>query len=240
MYHPPPIGHRRFHFVRSALDYFFLSLLFWDFILALGAVMNIRWVYQAGITTGSFCTAQGVLKQIGAVGVAFSSTAIAIYTFLVIFARWQIPNTRWLPLTITGLITLFLILLPIIGSRINTDPPYYGPSTYWCWISPNYGSERVGLEYGLIWFISALSIALYVPLFFVLRGNLQVDYQQRVGSSGRKMKISWKSIRSGGGDSQQGDDKKESTTIAKQMLAYPIAYSKFLELYSISEDSNLS
>ncbi|KAG8945155.1 hypothetical protein FRC03_001797 [Tulasnella sp. 419] len=214
IYRPPS---QRLHVVRNPLDYLFLSLLFWDLILALGAAMNILWINQGGIFLGGYCTSQGVIKQIGAVGVAFSSLAIAIYTFLVIFMRLQIPNNKRIPLTVIGLISLFLLLIPVIATRINTNPPYYGPSTYWCWIAPQYQAERLGLEYGLMWFISVLSIYLYVLLFLVLRGNIQVDVER----NSRRFRLSLSKVPV----ANVGDrDQRESINIAKEMLAYPIVY----------------
>ena len=41
-----------------------------DFLQALGGVLNIRWAHNGIVTTGHYCTAQGIIQQIGEVGVA--------------------------------------------------------------------------------------------------------------------------------------------------------------------------
>lgn len=47
-----------------------LSLFVYDNMLAIGGILNTRWAHDGIVTTGPYCTAQGILKQIGAVGVA--------------------------------------------------------------------------------------------------------------------------------------------------------------------------
>ncbi|KAG8960483.1 hypothetical protein FRC03_006490 [Tulasnella sp. 419] len=186
--------------------------------------MDLRWVRQASVTSSSFCTAQGVIKQMGDVGVSFNSAAIALHTFLVLFARLQLPNARWMPWLVVGLIWLFLLLAPLVSGLTHTNPPFYGPSTYWCWIDPHYSSQRIGLEYGLMWFVALLSAALYVPLFLTLRGNLQVDFVQSSATSRGKMKISWKRLHRDDTWRVDRTQKKGASNVARQMLAYPIVY----------------
>jgi hypothetical protein len=36
----------------------------------MGGVLDIRWAHNGIVTTGHFCTAQGIIQQIGEVGVA--------------------------------------------------------------------------------------------------------------------------------------------------------------------------
>ncbi|KAG8945153.1 hypothetical protein FRC03_001795 [Tulasnella sp. 419] len=184
----------------------------------------MRWVHDGRITPDSFCTAQGVIKQCGSVGVAFSTLSIAVYTFIVLFLRLQLPSTRWLPLMVIGLICLFIFMITVIASQTLTNPPYYGPSRFWCWINPKYGSMRLGTEYALMWLTAFMNILLYVPLFLVLRGNIQVDLEGRNRSSIPKVKLTWKTIQRDDAWNQGRKERKESNTIATQMLAYPIVY----------------
>jgi hypothetical protein len=133
-YRPPTVGNPRWRFLRTNVDYFFLSLLVSDLVQSVGSIMDIRWVAAAKLSEGSFCTAQGVIKQVGDVGVALASLAIATHTFSVLFFRWTAPQGRWLPLTILAFIWLFLVLITSVSARIHQNPPFYGPSTYWCWV----------------------------------------------------------------------------------------------------------
>jgi hypothetical protein len=41
-----------------------------EFLQAMGGVLDVRWAQKGIVTTGHYCTAQGVIQQIGEVGVA--------------------------------------------------------------------------------------------------------------------------------------------------------------------------
>ena len=36
----------------------------------MGGILDVRWAHNGIVTTGSYCTAQGVIQQIGELGVA--------------------------------------------------------------------------------------------------------------------------------------------------------------------------
>jgi len=36
----------------------------------MGGIFDVRWVHNGIVTTGSYCTAQGIIQQIGELGVA--------------------------------------------------------------------------------------------------------------------------------------------------------------------------
>jgi hypothetical protein len=46
------------------------SLFVFDFFQSLGGILDIRWAHDGIVTTGSYCTAQGIVEQIGEVGVS--------------------------------------------------------------------------------------------------------------------------------------------------------------------------
>ena len=37
---------------------------------AIGGILNVRWAHNGIVTTGPYCTAQGLVEQIGDTGVA--------------------------------------------------------------------------------------------------------------------------------------------------------------------------
>jgi hypothetical protein len=49
------------------------SLLIFDFIHAIGSVLNVRWAGDGHVAMGSYCVAQGIIKQIGALGTALTT-----------------------------------------------------------------------------------------------------------------------------------------------------------------------
>jgi hypothetical protein len=48
----------------------YFSLFVFDLLQAIGGVLNIRWAHNGIVTTGYYCTAQGIVEQIGELGVA--------------------------------------------------------------------------------------------------------------------------------------------------------------------------
>ncbi|KAG8954536.1 hypothetical protein FRC03_011444, partial [Tulasnella sp. 419] len=192
---------RKFKFLRRPVDYFFFGLLASDIFRAIGHIMGIAWVAKAGIMPSASCTVEAALRHVGAVGEALFTLSIAVYTFLVIFLRWNIPNVRWLPLAVNGAIVVFLILMVSISVSIHRDPFFYGPAGLWCWVVAEYPGEKIGLEYGIFWFVALTNILLYVPLFLSLR---------------KEARHGWAN------DNTQ--QRREGMTIARKMLVYPIAY----------------
>jgi hypothetical protein len=41
-----------------------------DIIHAMGGILHVRWAHDGQVRTGSYCTTQGIIKQIGALGTA--------------------------------------------------------------------------------------------------------------------------------------------------------------------------
>lgn len=146
-----------------------------DFISALGSVLHIKWIGQGYLDPGAYCRVQGFFKQFGDVGVALTTFVIAAHTFAVLFLRWKVPDTKWLPLSVIGVIWLFLILITAIPAAVKEN--YYYPTTYWvsslfsyfysiigsfhsntlhlfqCWINPKYENLQYGLEYYILWIV---------------------------------------------------------------------------------------
>ncbi|KAG9124368.1 hypothetical protein FRC07_011866 [Ceratobasidium sp. 392] len=76
-------------FSRSALGAFLYSLLISDFIQGAAFAINFKWGIDGGLHHSAACTAQGVVSQIGDLGGALWSLAIAYYTF-----RWVSPSRQ--------------------------------------------------------------------------------------------------------------------------------------------------
>ena len=160
------------------------------------------------------------------IGAAIFSFVIAAHTFSLLFLGHQWPNrTRYTVLIASwSLLVLDLCVEYLIIAGPAAKGPYYGISGYWCWITPAYSTERYTSEY-LFMFISAgFSFALYSLVFLRLRGNIthsggcRIHFHQRP-----KVRVGKTST----GTYIMTDDRRvESylTTVAKQMLWYPIAY----------------
>ena len=58
-----------------------LSLFLYDLFSAISSILNVRWAHEGIVTTGPYCTAQGIIKQIGGTGVALILLVCIVYSF---------------------------------------------------------------------------------------------------------------------------------------------------------------
>lgn len=194
-------------FVRTHVVFYFISLLLSDMLQAIGSIMNSAWVTEQAVIYDSLCTAQGVIKQTADVGIALWSLVIATRTFLVLFLR--VPHKRY-TMWITLIANWSLLgAIVIAGPATASDKlgPFYGISGIWCWISPNYSTKRIALDY-MVMFISALlAFILYLLVFLKMRGIVRAQaHSTSVASAGRER------------------NEKYEHKLARQMLLYPVAY----------------
>jgi len=139
-------------FVRTHVAAYFVSLLVSDLIQAIGSILNARWLRDMAVEVGGLCTLQGVLKQTADVATAFWTLVIAIHTFALLFLELKSSRFTLLTTLIAGWSGIGAIV--IAGpAALNTRQhgPFYGVSGYWCWISPNYPTSRVTLDYICSW-----------------------------------------------------------------------------------------
>ncbi|KAH9004330.1 hypothetical protein EDB86DRAFT_2165276 [Lactarius hatsudake] len=80
-------GARRRWRIESPVHLFLLNQLVCDLIQALGGLMNMKWAFDGTVHSGSFCTAQGLIKQLADVGTALSAGNVAIFTFSTLIFR---------------------------------------------------------------------------------------------------------------------------------------------------------
>ncbi|KAI0066270.1 hypothetical protein BV25DRAFT_1879414 [Artomyces pyxidatus] len=160
--------------LQTPTDIYMLFLFVCDIIQALGGMLDVKWAHTGKVHTGSFCTAQGVIQQLGEVGVALATLAISVHTFVVVFWRIGI-HSRPIAYSAVGLICLFDVLFVSIGAGVHRHQNYEEPTPYWCWIGHQYEGERLAGEYLWFWVTLFFSLLAYVPLYFWSRGNLSVD-----------------------------------------------------------------
>ncbi|KDQ63396.1 hypothetical protein JAAARDRAFT_169182 [Jaapia argillacea MUCL 33604] len=214
------------------IHWYFLSLMVSDLIQAIGSILNIRWVSLAGVNDGPYCTTQGrftcedknshhteysvgVMKQLGDVGVAFATLAIALHTFCVLALRWKPdPSPRMAIMNVT-LIWIFLALLVGLSLGTHKGKDYYGDTQFWCWITQDYPVQRIALEYFWLWFTAFLNIALYVPLALVLGGFIIIDgFKIRIPNKEERGHLRVSSI----------NGTRDARHLSMKMLFYPAVY----------------
>ncbi|KAJ4486000.1 hypothetical protein J3R30DRAFT_3819194, partial [Lentinula aciculospora] len=210
--------------VSTHVHCYFVNLLIFDLIQAIGGVIDVKWVADAAVTEGPLCTAQGILKQVGDVGVAFSWVIpiIALHTFCVLVLRWNAaPRTA-----VAVLIFIWVFIALIVGLSIATHKgkDYYGDTQYWCWITGHYGFERIALEYFWLWLAAFINLVCYGIMALVVKGVLIVE-------GVRFRFLGWKGHVSQNGfgmlnniDKLTGADRIHANAIAMRMLFYPAIY----------------
>ncbi|KAH9052528.1 hypothetical protein EDB87DRAFT_1570446 [Lactarius vividus] len=158
--------------LRTPTDIYMLSLFSYDVVHAVGGMLNVRWAHDGIVTTGPYCTAQGIIKQMGALGVALLTLILTIHTFTT--ALWGIgAQARSFAFGIVALASLFVVLSVGISNGIHKDLEI--PTPYWCWIGPKYTGERLAGEYVWMWIALFASVVMYVPLHFWMKGHFSVD-----------------------------------------------------------------
>lgn len=191
----------------------FLNLMVADLIQGLGVTPNIKWMADGVISEGRLCTTQAVLKQIGIVGVALTSSAIAFHTFCVLVLHWKEPPQ--LPkYVIVGIWTLTALILGS-ANAVHRNEVYYGPTQFWCWITDEFKAEQIVTEYLWVWISGFSMIILYSIMFAVIHRWMNIAQG-----------IHWyNQPHKGSLDVESDDDKKlEIRAIANSMLYFPAVY----------------
>ncbi|KAJ6617302.1 hypothetical protein B0H10DRAFT_1878453 [Mycena sp. CBHHK59/15] len=200
-------------FVRTHVAAYFISLLFCDLVQAIGSILNAKWIRGMAVEVGDVCVLQGVLKQIADVGTAFWTFVIALHTFCLLFLElksrrfvlWTTLIAGW-----SGIATIVMVGPATLDTTHRR--PFFGISGYWCWITPEYPTERVTLDYMFMFMAAAFSFVLYSLIFLRMRGNIML--------SGKGIQFQ----RSGTSEWRGKQFENKAMAIARQMLLYPVAY----------------
>ena len=111
----------------------------YDVLTATGGILNVRWAHDGIVTVGPYCTAQGVIQQIGDVGVALltlvctsplprwllrnslqTNQILTVHTFLVVL--WDVGSrSRYIAFGVVALATLFISLRVGLSSVLHKN-----------------------------------------------------------------------------------------------------------------------
>ncbi|KAI9445892.1 hypothetical protein H4582DRAFT_2093698 [Lactarius indigo] len=161
--------------LRTPTDIYMLSLFSYDIVQAVGGILSFRWAHNGIVTTGPYCTTQGIFKQAGSLGVALISLILTVHTFMT--ALWSVgAEARSFAFGIVAFTHLFVVLSVGISNGIHKD--FEKPTPYWCWINPKYHEQRLVGEYAWMWIALFASVVMYIPLHFWMKGCLSVDREK--------------------------------------------------------------
>jgi len=167
---------RRIYRTRSwdGMDVYVISLFIAEVIQGLGHSLDLKWVIEGQLNTGTFCTTQGVLRQLGAVVASLITSTIAVQTFVTIW--WLKDPSTIIAIIMTGVVWIFVTLFVAISYALHTHPGkeyYASPTPFWCWIGQGFAAERIAGEYFWFWFTLFISFALYLPLLLLYLGVIR-------------------------------------------------------------------
>ncbi|KAA1473968.1 hypothetical protein DENSPDRAFT_840507 [Dentipellis sp. KUC8613] len=194
------------------LDIYMLSLFCSDLVQALGGVLDVKWINEGKVYSGTFCSAQGAIQQLGETGVAMTTFVIAVHTFVT--AVWKKGvRSRFVAFCIVGFIWLYVTLFTSIGLGLHAkgEDRWDTPTPYWCWIGHQWALERIFGEYLWLWITLGTSIIVYIPLFLWSQGIMSVDEH-------RWWRFRMHPLR-------KAQDFEPRRRFALSMLAYPLSYS---------------
>jgi len=193
--------------LQSPVHLFLLNQVMCDLIQALGGLMNMKWSFDGSVHPGSFCTAQGLIKQLADVGTALSAGNVAIYTFSTLIFRLKPDTNISRAVIIVAGIWAAIILDVVINVSVNGASRFYGPTGPWCWITEEFHVQRTLADFLWMWISAFSSLLAYIAVFLVLRGIVTVE----------GWRIRWTY-------GQESPDIPTSHLLAYKMLAYPIIY----------------
>ncbi|KIM88402.1 hypothetical protein PILCRDRAFT_256026 [Piloderma croceum F 1598] len=189
--------------------------------MSLGRVTDIKWIYQGKVQTGGFCTAQGVIQQLGETGSALTTLTIAIHIFVVVMRRSRndqpLKYEHIITCAVVSLTWLFITLFVAISVSVHTHgfTFYEQPVGFWCWISNQHKAEQYAGQYIWVWVTVFGSFLAYTPLFLLARGNITID------------ETHWWRFKIERGESRvqiQINDPDDWRRRSIEMLAYPLVF----------------
>jgi hypothetical protein len=69
-----------------------LSLFVYDIVKSTCGILNIRWAHDGVVTSGPYCTAQGIIAEMGALGIALITLVCILYRLLCALMH-NLPDT---------------------------------------------------------------------------------------------------------------------------------------------------
>ncbi|KAF8602750.1 hypothetical protein BDV93DRAFT_607317 [Ceratobasidium sp. AG-I] len=169
--HPIVRGIRSF--TRSALGVYLCSLLLCDMIQGSAFAINYKWAVDGRMYHSVACEAQGSISQVGDLGAAIWSLAIAYHTFSLLFLvkRPSVWSTR----VVLAAGWTLIILLPTLGpviQNLERSGYFFGISGAWCWIGDGYQLERFLFIYLWIFISLISSVVMYGLIYLRFSGVL--------------------------------------------------------------------
>ncbi|KAH9974823.1 hypothetical protein BJV74DRAFT_183974 [Russula compacta] len=171
---------REAFFFRSQLGQYAGCLLLSNWITAVSRLIGIRWIKDRGVHVGSYCSAQGSLRQIGQFASFFFIVTMGIHTFNTLVLRNRPPQWVGIVVTLIGWTSAIVIGVVPLSSSSLVNGPFYNAGGFTCGISMSYQVAHMLLYFLPFFFASILSAIVYSLIFLILRGTLVINGGLRI------------------------------------------------------------
>ncbi|KAI0247659.1 hypothetical protein BJV78DRAFT_1243814 [Lactifluus subvellereus] len=145
--------------------------------------MDIKWVMDASVRPGSFCSVQGAVKHISDVGwltraLHCRTLVISLYTFRTLcfmnvlsYYDDQLHEEKTRrkrvhrSLVVVVYVWAGVALIVVVNVAVNGME---------CWIRSEYSIQRTACDFGLLWITAAANIVIYAILFLYFREPVNI------------------------------------------------------------------
>ncbi|KAH9945193.1 uncharacterized protein BXZ73DRAFT_96183 [Epithele typhae] len=206
-------------FFNTQLGAYIASLMLSNALSSISFMIDAQWSSDKSIVAGITCNAQGILGQMGDMGGAFFTSAIAIHSFNTLVLRNKLPV--WICLAVNVFGWLFAIIMAATPTWVSpVFGPVYGLGGIGCGISTEYPLLGTVLHLIPLLLGSVVSVVFSSLVFLVLRGtlNLKDGFKLNVNRSHRWSMSSVTTV----------EYERFIATVARSMLWYPFAYNILL------------
>ncbi|KAJ3783166.1 hypothetical protein GGU10DRAFT_361634 [Lentinula aff. detonsa] len=195
----------------TQLGYYAACLLIANMINGIAGLLGLPFLVNHAITDNAICTSQAAVMQVGNIGTAYFTVAIAFHTFNSLVLRKRQSIYVYGPTIVLGwAVSLVLGFLPLISNM----GPVYGPSGLACGVRETLKTQLFFFHLLPIFVAAVLSAIVYALIFLVLRGYIVIKGGVRVTSDSTYQQF--------------------FTSIVRTMLWYPVAYIVLLVPYSVT------
>ncbi|EIN08781.1 hypothetical protein PUNSTDRAFT_143499 [Punctularia strigosozonata HHB-11173 SS5] len=197
-------------FCANAMGRYLMSLMVSDFIQGTAFAANVRWAQRRGVVQDSVCKFQGILSQVGDMGIPLWSLVIAVHTFCLLYMKRK--PAPWIAIVVLPVVWAFDIAMPLIGTiglegRLKRGS-FWGPSGAWCWVADNYRFYRIAFFYAWVFLTLSFSVIIYTLIYLKFTGIFHGTPIRSVPSS----------------VSEQTIITHRMVKIARRLMWYPIMY----------------
>ncbi|KAL5504065.1 hypothetical protein ACEPAH_8138 [Sanghuangporus vaninii] len=205
-------------FFRTQLGALVTCLLLSNLMSGISGFFEFLWASKGGITSGSLCTAQGTLLQIGDFASAYFTSSIAIHTFLSLVLHKRSSTWMVALAIVLGWGTAVALGTALTNISSSKHGPFFSNVGLWCAISSGYTIEQFVVYYLPLILSAFVACSLFALIYLCLRGTLVIG-------GGIKLNLSPENVHGWAGRLNGREEYRHFLgAIIRSLLWFPLAY----------------